>query len=74
MKIIRATDYKDMSPQSSQHHLGPGHHEAQLRAGLATGSTPIGIYEQLIDWYNKGDPGFFRSDQRQPGRVPRPAP
>lgn len=26
--------------------------------GLATGSTPIGIYEQLIDWYRKGDLDF----------------
>ncbi len=26
--------------------------------GLATGSTPIGIYQQLIDWYNKGDLDF----------------
>lgn len=23
--------------------------------GLATGSTPIGTYEQLIRWYEKGD-------------------
>ena len=26
--------------------------------GLATGSSPIGIYEQLIKWYNKGDVDF----------------
>ena len=26
--------------------------------GLATGSTPIGTYEQLINWYNKGDLDF----------------
>ena len=26
--------------------------------GLATGSTPIGMYKQLIDWYNKGDLDF----------------
>ena len=26
--------------------------------GLATGSTPIGAYRQLIDWYNKGDVDF----------------
>ena len=26
--------------------------------GLATGSTPIGMYKQLIDWYNKGDVDF----------------
>ena len=28
--------------------------------GLATGSTPIGIYHQLIDWYKKGDVDFSR--------------
>lgn len=26
--------------------------------GLATGSTPVGTYEQLIDWYKKGDIDF----------------
>ncbi len=26
--------------------------------GLATGSTPIGVYAQLIDWYKKGDVDF----------------
>ncbi len=26
--------------------------------GLATGSSPLGIYEQLIKWYNKGDVDF----------------
>lgn len=26
--------------------------------GLATGSTPIGTYEQLIEWYRKGDLDF----------------
>ena len=26
--------------------------------GLATGSTPIGTYEQLIRWYEKGDLDF----------------
>ena len=26
--------------------------------GLATGSTPIGTYKQLIEWYNKGDLDF----------------
>lgn len=26
--------------------------------GLATGSTPIGTYKQLIDWYHKGDLDF----------------
>lgn len=26
--------------------------------GLATGSTPVGTYRQLIEWYNKGDLSF----------------
>ena len=26
--------------------------------GLATGSTPVGLYKQLIEWYNKGDLDF----------------
>ena len=26
--------------------------------GLATGSTPIGIYDQLVKWYEKGDLDF----------------
>ena len=26
--------------------------------GLATGSTPIGTYKQLIEWYEKGDLDF----------------
>ena len=26
--------------------------------GLATGDSPIGTYDQLIDWYKKGDVDF----------------
>ena len=55
MRLIRAKDYQDMSRKaaniiSAQVILKP---ESVL--GLATGSTPIGIYHQLIDWYKKGD-------------------
>ena len=28
--------------------------------GLANGSTPIGIYDQLVDWYKKGDLDFSK--------------
>lgn len=58
MKIINAKDYQDMSRKaaniiSAQVIL---HHNCVL--GLATGSSPIGTYEQLIEWYNKGDIDF----------------
>ena len=60
MRLIRAKDYQDMSRKaaniiSAQVILKP---ESVL--GLATGSTPIGIYHQLIDWYKKGDVDFSR--------------
>ena len=53
MRIIRAKDYKDMSRKaaniiSAQIILKPN-----SVLGLATGSTPIGTYSQLVDWYKK---------------------
>ncbi len=58
MKIIKATDYDDLSRKaaniiSAQVILHP-----RSVLGLATGSSPIGIYKQLIDWYNKNDIDF----------------
>ena len=58
MKLIRARDYKHMSRQaaniiSAQVILNP---ESVL--GLATGSSPIGAYQQLIKWNLKGDVDF----------------
>lgn len=58
MKIIEAEDYKDMSRKaaniiSAQVILFP-----RSVLGLATGSTPLGIYRQLIEWYRKGDIDF----------------
>ena len=60
MQIYKATDYRDMSRKaaniiSAQIILKP---DSVL--GLATGSTPIGIYQQLIDWHRKGDLDFSR--------------
>ncbi len=58
MKIIEAPDYQSMSRKaaniiSAQVILFP-----RSVLGLATGSTPLGIYRQLIDWYAKGDIDF----------------
>jgi len=58
MKIYVADDYKSMSRKaanlvSAQIILKPN-----CVLGLATGSTPIGLYEQLADWYEKGDLDF----------------
>lgn len=58
MRIIRTKDYNDMSRKaaniiSAQVILNP-----QSVLGLATGSTPIGAYQQLAEWYKKGDVDF----------------
>lgn len=58
MKIIKAKDYKDMSRKaaniiSAQVILYPN-----SVLGLATGSSPVGTYKQLVEWYDKGDIDF----------------
>lgn len=58
MKIYRTENYEEMSRKaaniiSAQIILKP---DSVL--GLATGSTPIGIYNQLVKWYEKGDLDF----------------
>ena len=60
MRLIKAKDYQEASRQvaniiSAQVILRP---DSVL--GLATGSSPIGAYQQLIEWYNKGDVDFSR--------------
>lgn len=58
MRICKTKDYNDMSRKaaniiSSQIILKPN-----CVLGLATGSTPEGLYAQLVDWYQKGDLDF----------------
>lgn len=58
MKIIRAKDYKDMSRKAANIISAQVIMKPDCVLGLATGSTPIGIYDQLVEWYNKGDLDF----------------
>ena len=58
MKIIRAKDYNDMSRKAANIISAQVILQPDSVLGLATGSSPIGIYEQLIKWYNKGDVDF----------------
>ena len=58
MKIYMTEDYQTMSRKaanilSAQIILKPN-----SVLGLATGSTPIGMYKQLVIWYEKGDLDF----------------
>ena len=58
MKIIRAKDYKDMSRKAANIISAQVIMKPNCVLGLATGGTPVGIYKQLIDWYNKDDLDF----------------
>lgn len=58
MQIYCGEDYREMSRKaaniiSAQIILKPN-----CVLGLATGSTPVGTYEQLVEWYRKGDLDF----------------
>lgn len=58
MKIIRAKDYHDMSRKAAGIISAQIIMKPDCVLGLATGSTPIGAYEQLVAWYQKGDLDF----------------
>lgn len=58
MKIIKAKDYKDMSRKAANIISAQVIMKPNCVLGLATGSSPIGTYDQLIEWYNKGDLDF----------------
>ena len=58
MRIYITKDYEEMSRKvaniiSAQIIMKP-----DSLLGLATGSTPIGAYDQLVKWYEKGDLDF----------------
>lgn len=58
MKIIRAKDYNDMSRKAANIISAQVIMKPSCVLGLATGSTPIGTYAQLVEWYKKGDLDF----------------
>lgn len=58
MKIIRTRDYQDMSRKSANIISAQVILNPNSVLGLATGSSPIGTYEKLVEWCNKGDIDF----------------
>ena len=58
MRLYRAKDYNDMSRKAAHIISAQVIMKPDCVLGLATGSTPIGTYKQLIEWYNNGDLDF----------------
>ncbi len=58
MKLYKAKDYKEMSRKAANILSAQIIMKPDCVLGLATGATPVGIYQQLIEWYRKGDLDF----------------
>lgn len=60
MKIIRTKDYDDMSRKAANIIAAQIVLKPDCVLGLATGSTPIGTYKNLVEAYQKGDLDFSK--------------
>lgn len=58
MKFITTQTYEKLSRQAANIISAQVIMKPDCVLGLATGSSPVGVYRQLIDWYNKGDIDF----------------
>lgn len=58
MKIYAAKDYNDLSRKAANIISAQIIMKPDAVLGLATGSTPVGAYKQLIAWYEEGDLDF----------------
>lgn len=58
MKVIKAKNYEDLSRKAANIIAAQVILKPDCVLGLATGSSPLGTYKELIDGYNKGDLDF----------------
>lgn len=58
MRIYQGEDYAAMSRRAAGIIAAQVIQKPDCVLGLATGSTPIGAYQQLVRWYEQGDLSF----------------
>lgn len=58
MRFIEVENYSKMSRQAANIISAQIIMKPDCVLGLATGATPVGIYDQLTEWYEKGDLDF----------------
>ena len=58
MRIYRAKDYEEMSRKAANLIAAQVIMKPDCVLGLATGTTPVGTYRQLVEGYEKGDLDF----------------
>lgn len=60
MKVVKTKDYDDMSRKAANIIAAQVTMKPNCVLGLATGSSPVGIYKELIARYNNGDLDFSK--------------
>ena len=60
MKFITVDTYEKLSRQAANIISAQVILKPDSVLGLATGSSPLGTYKQLIEWYKKGDIDFSK--------------
>lgn len=60
MKLLKTRDYEDMSRKAANLISAQVILKPDCVLGLATGSTPIGTYKELVERYNNGDLDFSK--------------
>src|SRR5690554_542961 len=58
MKVIKVKDYQELSQYASKIIIDLIKEKPNATLGLATGSSPLGLYENLIESYKKGEISF----------------
>jgi glucosamine-6-phosphate deaminase len=61
MLVVIRKDYEEVSREAARIVAGVVRSNPEIVLGLATGSTPLGLYNQLIALYRAGDLDFSRS-------------
>ena len=58
MKFITVSDYETLSRKAANVIAAQVINKPDCVLGLATGSSPVGTYKELIEWYRRGDLDF----------------
>ena len=53
MRVIKATDYEEMSLRAAEIIRAQITLKPDSVLGLATGSTPVGLYKYLVKWHKE---------------------
>ncbi|ARK29853.1 glucosamine-6-phosphate deaminase [Halalkalibacter krulwichiae] len=59
MKIIEVENYQEMSKQAAQYIIEKIKKQPKLKLGLATGGTPVGLYQKLIEDHRENGTDYY---------------